>query len=498
MPGFWFRSLKFEIIFIVAVLLLIPLMIMIFDIKFLSRTDDVLVQELENKLTRISERMRDEIQSQVTNELKENPELDVSFALRTSFERRAEPIVDINKGVRLGLYIVEQDKIFTEGYLHKTRPPGGESPYDREKRIFNETVDGIKAVVAGGAPISKLGKTWDDRFLEYLVPIYVDTKLVAVVFAQERMHPVFAESAKARQVIQIFTIAIFIFGVGATLFSLISWVRSVGHIKDGLIKLESNLNNQLPDMPGEMGQITRAINKMAASLTEKEQMAEELRRSEYLSALGRFVTDIAHELRSPVSIIQTTVELMEPQARNQTEMRECLAMIQKQLDRHNHLTTELLNFGSPAQIKREVIDLRELVNSVTKPVKPLLQKNKIILKVAHSEELPLVKGDQEKLTQTFLNLIMNAVQAMPGGGTLSIKTFVKGDTLCVEIADTGKGIQQEDLKKIFNPFFTTKKGGSGLGLAISKKILESHGGTINVESLPEKGATFTICLPTNV
>nr|WP_315989916.1 histidine kinase dimerization/phospho-acceptor domain-containing protein [Desulforamulus aquiferis] len=106
-------------------------------------------------------------------------------------------------------------------------------------------------------------------------------------------------------------------------------------------------------MSGEMGQITKAINRMAANLSEKEHMAEQLRRSEYLSELGRFVTDIAHELRSPVSIIQTTVDLMEPRVKNQSDLKECVEMIQKQLDRHSRLTTELLNFGSPTQVKMD-------------------------------------------------------------------------------------------------------------------------------------------------
>lgn len=496
MFSFWPKNFRFQMVILVSVLL-VPVMIMAFDITFFSRTDDVLVQDLENKLTRIVDRMSNQIQNQVTIQLKENPELDVSSALRKSFEEGAEPIVDINKRVRLGLYIVEQDKIYIQGYLHENPPPGGESPSTRLQRIYDETADGIKAVLAGGVPITKLGKTWDDRFLEYLAPIRVNSQLVAVVWAQERMHPIFAESANARQIILIFTLVIFVFGVGTTLVSIVSWVRKVRHIRDGLIKLESNLNNPLPDMPGEMGQITRAINKMAASLTEKELMAEELRRAEYLSALGRFVTDIAHELRSPVSIIQTTVELMEPQVRNQLELKECLAMIQKQLDRHNLLTTDLLNFGSPTRVKREIFDLRELVSTVTSTVKQLFRKNKIVLSIIHSEELPFVKGDQEKLTQTFMNLIINAIQAMPHGGTLTIETFVKGDAVCVSFTDTGEGIKQEDLTEIFKPFFSRKTGGSGLGLAISKKIVESHGGTISVESLTGKGASFTICLPAN-
>lgn len=495
MSKLWPNSFRFQVVAIVSVLLLVPVMVMVFDIIFLAKTDDVLVQDLETKLTRIVDRMSNQIQTQVTFQLKEDPERDLSIALVRSFEEVTEPIIDINKNVRLGLYIVKNEDIYTQGFLHKNSPPGGESPYSRELRIYNETADGIKAVVAGGVPISKLGKTWDDRFLEYLVPIRVDSKIVAVVWAQERMHPVFAESAKARQVIIVLTMIILGFGIGATLLSVLSWVRKVGRIKDGLINLEKDLNNSLPEMAGEMGQITRAINRMAANLNEKEHMAEQLRRSEHLSELGRFVADIAHELRSPVSIIQTTVELMEPRVKNQTDLKECVDMIQKQLDRHSRLTTELLNFGSPIPVRMEPFDLRELTRTVVAQAEQLLRKSNVEIKIVNSNIIPYIKGDQEKLTQTFMNLIINAIQAMPSGGTLTIENFVRENTACVSFADTGEGIKPEFLSHIYQPFFSKKAGGSGLGLAISKKIVESHGGTIQVENLPQSGAKFTICFP---
>nr|WP_315989907.1 hypothetical protein [Desulforamulus aquiferis] len=148
---------------------------MAFDIAYISKTDDVLVQDLETKLTRIVDRMSSQIQNQVEEQLEERPEVNLSQTLVNAFEDATEPILDINKGVRIGLYVVQQDEIYIRGYLHDNRPPGGESPNTREQRIYNETAAGIKAAVAGGLPISKLGKTWDDRFLEYLVPINVDS-----------------------------------------------------------------------------------------------------------------------------------------------------------------------------------------------------------------------------------------------------------------------------------------------------------------------------------
>lgn len=494
MPGLWPKSIRFQVIAIISVLLLVPIVVMAFDIIFFSKTDDVLVRDMETKLTRIVDRMSSQVELEVTTQLSLEPDIDISSALVKSFESHAEAVVDVNQGIRLGLYIVAKDEVHSVGFLHQVRPPG-ESPSLREQRVFRETQDGIKAVVASGTALSKLGQTWDDRFLEYLVPVKINSKLVAVVWAQERMHPAFAESAKARQVILVFTLVVFGFGVGATILSMVSWVGKVGNIKDGLVELEKDLNNTLPDLPGEMGQITRAINKMAASLSEKEQMAEQLRRSEYLTSLGRLVTDIAHELRSPVTIIQTTIDLMEPQVKGQSELREYVEMIQRQIDRHNKLTNELLNFGSPIRVDMETFDLRLLVKNVAKQAEQLFIKNNVELKIVESKRLPSVNGDQAKLTQAFMNLIVNAIQAMPKGGQLIIKTYVEDEWSCISFTDTGNGIKEEHMPNIFQPFFSKKAGGSGLGLAITKKIIESHGGTITVESEVGKGTKFTISLP---
>ncbi|MFZ5650003.1 MAG: ATP-binding protein [Bacillota bacterium] len=493
----WSRGFRFQMIAIVSVLLLVPVMMMIYDMLIISKTDDELIANLEKKLAGVVQSMSKQIHDQLAAHLEGEPGRNLPSALERSFQDIAKTKAENYKGVRLGIYIVEQERILIEGFLHDYRPPGGEGKQQREHRIYLETSAGIRAVVTGGIPITKLGQTWDDHFIEHLVPIYFDSKLVAVVWAEERVHPIFAQSAKARRIIRLVTLIVFSFGVGATLLSTISLIRQVRNIKNGLLKMEKNFSNTLPDMPGEMGQVTKAINKMASSLKEKEQLAEQLRASQNMASLGRLVTDIAHELRNPICIIQCTVDLIEPKVNHSPDLKECIFMLQDQLNRIRMLTEELLDFGRPLPLKMENLDLRDLLGSLLDTTGPLLQKNQIALHFFNPEQLPNIIGNKEKLAQVFVNLIINAIQAMPKGGALTIETLTKEEHVCVIVSDTGEGISEEDLPKIFQPFFTKKVGGGGLGLAISKKIIENHGGSIAVESQPGAVTRFTVCFPIN-
>ncbi|HAG07902.1 MAG TPA: two-component sensor histidine kinase, partial [Peptococcaceae bacterium] len=271
--------------------------------------------------------------------------------------------------------------------------------------------------------------------------------------------------------------------------------RRVGQIQRGLARLEQDLSQTLPEMPGEMGQISRAINHLARSLVEKEQLLEEYRRSQCLVALGRLVTNIAHELKNPVSIIKATAQLMASNIKDVPALDEYVKMIEEQANRHNNLIKELIEFGRPNDVRFEEVKPGELVAEVLESTAPLLRQHNITLDLDIEPSLPVIKGDRERLKQVFINLILNAVQVMPDGGRLSVCGFATGEAVCISFRDTGPGIAEEDLKQIFEPFYTTKPGGGGLGLALSDQIVKIHGGEIRAESGPGGGATFTVCLP---
>jgi two-component system sensor histidine kinase PilS (NtrC family) len=176
----------------------------------------------------------------------------------------------------------------------------------------------------------------------------------------------------------------------------------------------------------------------------------------------------------------------------------------REATRLNAIVTEFLRYSRPPDLNLKECDLRELVNDTVALIKhdgQLQAAQDVVLR--HDEGIPLIQVDPDKMKQVFWNLVMNALQAMPSGGHVTISTERRrvmsgkrsGDVVEVAVQDTGVGIKKEDMNKIFFPFFTTKKDGSGLGLATSQRIVDQHGGWIRVESEEGKGARFAVCLP---
>ena len=489
LPGF-----KRQLLLIVLILLLVPVLVMLYDVYFASKTDDILIVNLEKKLTGIAGQLGSKIEEQLAGV----PAGERMETLAGLFDQAAGPVAQANPGVRLGLYIPETNQIIIQGFLHEFGKRLPEEKHEREQRIYQEALKGIAAVMKSGEPITRLGRTWDDQFLEHLAPVRTDSRIVAVLWAEERMHPLFARSTKIRLFIRYLTLTVFCFGVLATLLTITSLVRQVQTIKNGLLELEHNFDHRLPAMSGEMGQITGAINTLAAGLAEREQTIEQLRRSENLIALGKLVTHIAHELRNPVSIIQAVSEVLASRLKNSPDLpgyAEYIRKIEEQVERHNRLVGELLDFGRPDPGLIAPLNVNELISTLLEECTVFFQQKRIAPEFVPSPEPLLIQGNQEKLKQVLLNLLFNAVQAMPKGGNLSVRTEAVNGTARVLIRDTGVGIAKEDLPQIFTPFYTKKTGGGGLGLAISQRIVQIHGGSISVESEPGAGATFILNFP---
>ena len=484
-------SFKLQLVGIVAILLTVPVLVMIYDLVFAARTDDLLFKEIEHRLTTLG----DYLGRELGNRLQENASLSgAKNTLVDRFYQLTEPVTQSYPGVRCGLFIPGSERIWVQGFLHEYRPKFPETPEQRLKRVYEESREGIEAVLASGKPVKRVGQTWDDYFLEYLVPVKFQGEVVAVVWAGERIHPAFAQSAKARLLLRFAILCVFTFSVVITLLTVGTFMRGVRRVKEGLLTLERDLGVRLPEMPGELGDIGRAINQLASRLIEREQMLEELRRTEHLAALGRLITEIAHELRAPVSIMQAALEVVRPKLEGNTDVKEALLIMEEQICRHTNLIDELLLFGRPSK-EVEEINVNSLVEDLANSCRLLLERQGIELILNLAEEQVLVKGNKEKLRQVFLNLMMNAMQAMPGGGKLTIETLPHEGGVCVVVQDTGEGIPPEDLEHIFQPFFTRKAGGSGLGLALCHEIVRLHGGSISVESRPGQGAKFKIYLP---
>ncbi len=222
-----------------------------------------------------------------------------------------------------------------------------------------------------------------------------------------------------------------------------------------------------------------------------------LRHTEKLSALGRLAASVAHEINNPLSGILTYIYLIKKyETLPELQISEDLALIERHVNAIAGLVKQLQNFSKPPQQVRKPVSLAVIWNDVLALVRKDLERRKIQVIFNPPADLPLVMASADQLSEVFMNLTLNARDAMPEGGQLTIQITAEGESLMVGVGDTGIGIPPDVQEHLFEPFFTTKgEQGTGLGLAICYRIIEEHAGEICVDSAPGAGTTFTIRLP---
>jgi signal transduction histidine kinase len=227
------------------------------------------------------------------------------------------------------------------------------------------------------------------------------------------------------------------------------------------------------------------------------QTQEQLLQSEKLAAMGRLTSQIAHELNNPLYGIMNTLELLKTEVSPQSRRRKVLEMALSETVRLSELLRKMLSFSKPDQEEKQAVDLNTVLDEILLLHEKQLQENDIKIKTSFAAELPLILASKNQLRQVFLNLVANARDAMPDGGTLSVTTAADPQNVKIEISDTGIGIKEKHLKKIFDSFFTTKESvkGVGLGLSVCYGFIKDHGGDIQVQSKVDSGTTFTITFP---
>jgi len=229
--------------------------------------------------------------------------------------------------------------------------------------------------------------------------------------------------------------------------------------------------------------------------TEMKEMEAHIRQTDRLAALGTLSAGLAHEIRNPLSAIKTFVQLLPKKLSSAGFLDKFHVTVPRELNRINDLIESLLELARPPKMKYAIIHPAELLRQVTDLYRDELEQANISLSIQEKARLPEIRVDSEHLVRAFSNLVKNAKQAMPEGGTLTITAETEDDMLCFRFTDTGIGMDHLTVENIFNPFFTTKDKGTGLGLAITHKIVQEHGGTILVSSTPGTGSTFSLILP---
>lgn len=225
---------------------------------------------------------------------------------------------------------------------------------------------------------------------------------------------------------------------------------------------------------------------------------EQLRRAEKLSTLGEMAAVLAHEIRNPLGSIRGTAEILKDDYQPGDPKYEFIEIQIKETERLNRVVEDFLHIARPQPADMQSCSVQEELETIVTLVANDARKRQIQL-ILHPPAAPIhIKADGEKLRQAFLNIIINALYATPRGGSVLISTSDEQAAVCeIRFRDTGQGIGAENLSRIFEPFFTTKTHGTGLGLAITRKIIETHGGTIMVESEVSRGTTVIVNLPTH-
>lgn len=234
------------------------------------------------------------------------------------------------------------------------------------------------------------------------------------------------------------------------------------------------------------------------NITKRKSKEKELRVSQKMASIGRLASNLFHEILNPVNIISAHVQLLMMEAEKGSNTEKDLKSIMNGVERIVDMTDGILKYSRKKEGVVEETEINDLLKNTLSHVGPELDLKSIKPVIKFEKDLPDITAHEGELRQVFLGIIKNAIEAMPDGGTLTVKTLLKGDYVIITFADTGYGISKTDIDKVFEPFFSTKKDkvvGVGMGMSTSFMIIEGYGGKISVKSVEGKGTTFTIDLP---
>lgn len=487
------KSFRFQIILILIVSLSVPAAVLVWNVFAPTKIGDAVkkMQEdrLSNLLTYIDESIDKTKFANMNNDI-----------IITEFEKDINSKLTIlSKMVRennIAVYLPANKKTYVFGGLrdggHKQRDGHVTIPLEYQMKGLDKS---INAVMETKKDKIEYIAYKDREFSRYVHPIIANNEVIAVAWADDLLPP---ELSYPKSIL----IYVIPFGFSGVLIGFILIIAIVRNLNKNIIKIHkglelmgSDISYRIDEMGGDIGKIAVSINDMADSLEKKEQLEERLQRAEKLASLGQMISGVAHEIRNPLGIIRGTVQLMEKNFKDVDGLDEYVRIVKEQSDRENKVIQELLDYARPSKKLMTQMNMNLLVNSVLSFTNKYIQDNHINLELILEDNLPEIIMDCDKIKQVFVNIIINACEAMLTGGKLTIETKKEDEWVKTYFKDTGIGMDEGQMKNIFNPYYTTKPKGTGLGLAISNGIIEMHNGYIEVKSKKDEDTTFVVALP---
>jgi nitrogen fixation/metabolism regulation signal transduction histidine kinase len=294
---------------------------------------------------------------------------------------------------------------------------------------------------------------------------------------------------------------VFALGIGIAIFLSMRYTEPIHSVVDAAKRVAAgDFDQNLPvDRKDEIGELTGSFNFMLQRLRENRRLEERLREAEHLSAVGQLSRSIAHEIRNPLNFISLSIdhirEKYPPSVHEDAENFDALlSSVKQEIRRLNRLVSDFLDYGKPLRLNIQRTQIDRMLDDVVEIIRAKAAGEGVEIRTQY-EFSPDINVDPELMKTCIMNVLTNAFQAMPEGGTLTIRTGRDDGKFVLSVADTGVGVAKESLSRVFEPFYTTKDTGLGLGLATTKRIVEEHGGKIEIRSEGGAGSDVIIRLP---
>jgi signal transduction histidine kinase len=374
-----------------------------------------------------------------------------------------------------------------------------------KKIVAKKKKKGPREYIIKGTLGEAEGPPGSQRTSEFTIPIVVGDRVMGLIVITQFLDNFAALSRSSFMRQLATTLAVFAVGILLSLYLSSSFTKPLVDLSEAARRVAAgDLEVQVPSAGRDaIATLSRTFNEMVNRLRENRRLEERLHFAERSTALGRLASAVAHEIRNPLNFINLSIdhvrERLHPEDVHQREdFDRILGSVKSEISRLNRLVGDFLSFGKPMRLHPRTCSLERVLTEVAALVDHKAKDQGISLAFSAEPSLPDVVADPELLKTCFLNLMINAVDAMPHGGELHVslrKTATRPEEVVIAVSDTGQGMSPEDVRTAFEPYFSTKETGLGLGLALTHKIVTDHGGTIALDSTLGQGTTATIKLP---
>lgn len=450
-----------------------------------------LLQEKQRKLFALTRMLDASLAGSFESILDTDGLTTVSRAARIgALNRRLREITDrvalSEPGVGVGYYSRDLDAIITYGPSKTLGHKVGQSISADHKGRF---------VMATGMARVQTAALVRGEIMNCMLPINRDGEVIGYIWANELMDDI---NDQIRKMLYRFYVAIaagIIFSFAGTAFIAHAVGLRIREIKRGIKAIETDVTHRIAPMGGELGEVAVSVNEFAEVLESRRRLEEQMQRTDRLAALGEIAAGVAHEIRNPMTSIKGFVQLIETGMEAGDSRRKYTGIVTAEVDRLNKMVRELLYYARPSESLKLAVDINGILTDTLLLVNLNASRQDVQVETVYGEGLPQVVVDQEQMKQVFLNILINAVQAVGPRGHVRVESLAVDRGVAVVVEDNGKGIDPSQVPRLFDPFFTTRSNGTGLGLAVVQKIVDLHHGVVEVESRPGKGTRFTVVLP---